>query len=290
MQITPLMVKELRQRTGAGMMECKKSLTEADGDMERAVELLRKAGQAKADNKAARIAAEGLISVAVADDKSAALLLEVNCETDFVAKEKSFQSFCHRVAQAALEANPADGEALAKLAIGADSVEDTRKTLVIKTGENIQVRRFVRIPLDGDAHAVYMHNTRIGVVADMQGGDATLAKDIALHIAASRPQFISEDDVPAEMADKERAFLTEQAAAEGKPADIVDKMVRGRMKKFLKEITLVGQPFVKDPDVTIGQLLQKASATMNSFHRYEIGEGIEKKKENFVEEVMAQIQ
>lgn len=275
------MVKELRQRTGAGMMQCKKSLTEADGDMERAVELLRKAGQAQADNKSARVAAEGLISVAVADDQSAALLLEVNCETDFVAKEESFKSFCNDVAQAALEANPADGDALAEVRIGTETIDELRKNMVIKTGENICLRRFVRIPLNGNVHAVYIHNTRIGVIADLQGGDEELAKNIALHIAASRPLFLSQDDVPAEVLDREKSFLIEQAIAEDKPADIVEKMVQGRLKKYIKEITLVGQAFVKDPDTTVGQLLQKASASVNSFHRYEIGEGIEKKKRKF---------
>ena len=290
MQITPLMVKELRQRTGAGMMECKKSLTEADGDMERAIELLRKAGQAKAENRSQRVAAEGLITAKVADDQSAVLLLEVNCETDFVAKEDSFKAFCDDVARTALQTGPADIDALGKAEMGGDTIEDVRKNFVTKTGENIQLRRFIRVPLKGDVHAVYVHNTRIGVVVDMQGGDETLARDIAMHIAASRPSFLDEDDVPAEVLDKERAFLIEQASEEGKPADIAEKMVQGRLKKYIKEITLAGQSFIKDPDTTIAQLLQKGSASINSFHRYEIGEGIEKKKENFVEEVMAQIQ
>ena len=284
------MVKELRQRTGAGMMECKKSLAEAGGDIDKAVELLRKAGQAKADGKSGRVAAEGLISTVVADDESAAVLLEVNSETDFVAKEERFRKFCGDVAHAVLAANPPDREALDRLQIGGEDVESARCRLVARSGENIQLRRFVRVALRGDVHAVYMHNNRIGVIVDMDGGNPPLAKDLAMHVAASRPMFLTDGDVPAEWIEKEKEILTEQAAREGKPANIVEKMVQGRLKKRLNEITLAGQPFVKDPDVSIAELLHRESASVIAFYRYEIGEGMEKKKENFAEEVMAQIQ
>ena len=289
MQITANLVKELRERTGAGMMECKKSLTEAQGDIERAIEILRTSGQAKADNKSGRIAAEGLIIVSISDDHQQASLLEVNSETDFVAKEDNFKAFCQSIAGLILKDQPSDVDALSSLQIDGESIDEARKDMIIKVGENIQIRRFVNVKLNGENHAVYTHNNRIGVLVDMQGGSDSLAKDIAMHIAASKPQYINADEVPASALEKEKEILSKQAEQEGKPANIVEKMVQGRINKYIKEITLLGQPFIKDTDISVGKMLEQNSAKILAFHRYEIGEGIEKKKENFAEEVMAQI-
>ncbi len=291
MTITASMVKELRERTGAGMMECKKALVEAGGDMEAAVELMRKSGAAKADKKASRTAAEGVIAVARSDDGRALALVEVNCETDFVAKDENFRSFAERVARTVLDASPEDVTRLMALMLagGDQSVEAARLDLVNKIGENVQVRRFERVQLQGDHLGVYLHGTRIGVVVDLEGGDETLARDIAMHIAASRPMCVAEEDVPADVLEKEKEILTAQAQDSGKPPQIVEKMVQGRLKKFLSEVTLLGQPFVKDPDKSVGKLLKEAGAKVRRFLRFEVGEGIEKKQENFADEVMAQV-
>jgi elongation factor Ts len=285
------MVKELRERTGAGMMECKKALVEAGGDMEAAVELMRKSGAAKADKKASRTAAEGVIAVARSDDGRALAIAEINCETDFVAKDENFRAFADQVARTALEAAPADVAALMELPLSGagQTVEAARLDLVNKIGENVQVRRFERIEVQGDHLGVYLHGTRIGVVVDLEGGDETLARDIAMHIAASRPMCVAEEDVPAEVLEKEKEILTAQAQDSGKPPQIVEKMVQGRLKKFLSEVTLLGQPFVKDPDKSVGKLLREAGAKVKRFLRFEVGEGIEKKQENFADEVMAQV-
>jgi elongation factor Ts len=274
------MVKELRERTGAGMMECKKALTDANGDMEGAIEIMRKSGQAKAVKKAGRIAAEGRIVVATSDDGSRAAIVEVNSETDFVAKDENFVGFADGVAARALAAAPASVEALMEGAL-----EEARLALVAKIGENIQVRRFECLSAGGGFIGSYLHGTRIGVLVEMQGGNADLARDVAMHIAASRPVCVSEEQVPADLLAKEKEIFTAQAAESGKPADIVEKMVVGRIKKYLAEITLVGQPFVKDPDTTVGKLLSAAGATVTRFVRYEVGEGIEKKSEDFAAEV-----
>jgi elongation factor Ts len=281
------MVKELRERTGAGMMECKKALVETGGNMDEAVETLRKSGQAKADKKSGRVAAEGRIVIA-ADGKRAALL-EVNSETDFVAKDDNFVAYTDAVAAAALAGNITDVSVLnaSKLADGR-TVETARTELVAKVGENISVRR-VAIVEGKDHLGDYTHGVRIGAVVAMTGGDAELARDVAMHIAATNPTCVDDSGVPAELLERERRIFAEQAAESGKPADIVEKMVVGRVAKFLKEITLVGQPFVKDPDVTVGKLLSKAGAKVTGFVRYEVGEGIEKKQENFAEEVMKQV-
>ncbi|MDD3517251.1 MAG: translation elongation factor Ts [Chromatiales bacterium] len=279
-QISAAMVKELRERTGAGMMECKKALTDANGDMEGAIEIMRKSGQAKAVKKAGRIAAEGRIVVATSDDGSRAAIVEVNSETDFVAKDENFVGFADGVAARALEAAPASVEALMEGAL-----EEARLALVAKIGENIQVRRFECLSAAGGIIGSYLHGTRIGVLVEMQGGNADLARDVAMHIAASRPVCVSEEQVPADLLAKEKEIFTAQAAESGKPADIVEKMVVGRIKKYLAEITLVGQPFVKDPDTTVGKLLSAAGATVTRFVRYEVGEGIEKKSEDFAAEV-----
>ncbi len=288
MSITASMVKELRERTGAGMMECKKALVEAGGDMDAAAENLRKSGQAKADKKSSRVAADGRI--VVAGDASHAVIVEVNSETDFVAKDENFVAFADAVAAAALESGTTDIAAFAdvKLADGR-TVEEARTELVAKIGENIGVRRIESIASDG-LLAYYTHGARIGAVVALEGGDSELARDIAMHIAASSPMCIDESGVPAETLESERRILTEQAQDSGKPAEIVEKMVTGRINKFLKEITLLGQPFVKDPDVSVGKLLGKAGAKVTAFVRFEVGEGIEKKQENFADEVMKQIE
>jgi elongation factor Ts len=288
MSITAAMVKELRERTGAGMMECKKALVEADGDMDAAAENLRKSGQAMADKKASRVAADG--KVVVAADGGRAVIVEVNSETDFVAKDENFVAFAEAVAAAALASGTTDVAAFAseKLADGR-SVEEARTDLIAKVGENIGVRRIGTIASDG-VLAHYTHGARIGAVVAMEGGDETLARDIAMHVAASNPMCVDESGVPAETLESERRILTEQAEQSGKPADIVEKMVNGRVNKFLKEITLLGQPFVKDPDTTVGKLLKAAGATVTAFVRFEVGEGIEKKQENFADEVMKQIE
>lgn len=291
MAITAAMVKELRERTGAGMMECKKALVETDGDIDAAIEQMRKSGMAKADKKAGRTAAEGLVSIKVGDGGKKAAIVEVNCETDFVTKGEDFQNFVNSIAQQVLEHEPTNMDTLLSMAISDDdstSVEDTRKALIAKIGENMNVRRFEVIKAKGEI-ATYMHGNRIGVVVDLEGGDASLGKDLAMHIAASRPVCVSEEQVPAEVIDKEKEIFSAQAAESGKPADIIEKMVDGRIKKFLKEVTLLGQPFVKDPDQTVEKLLKSAGAKVACFVRYEVGEGIEKKQENFADEVMAQM-
>lgn len=283
MAITASMVKELRERTGAGMMECKKALVESNGDLDAAVEFLRKTGLAQADKKASRIAAEGQIILAVNADDTHAVMVEVNCETDFVAKDDSFLAFANQVADAAL-ASASDDVA----DVMSDDLEATRQTLVSKIGENVQVRRLARMTSDGTIGA-YVHGGRIGVLVDLDGGDADLARDIAMHIAALDPAYKSVDDVPADVLEKEKQFLISQAADSGKPADIIEKMVTGRLRKHLSDITLLGQPFVKDGDVTVAQLLKNNDATVNSFTRLAVGEGIEKKSENFADEVMSQV-
>ena len=287
MSITASMVKELRERTGAGMMECKKALVETDGDLDAAAEFLRKSGQAKADKKASRVAADG--RVVVAQDGSKVVIVEVNSETDFVAKDENFASFTEAVAAAALASGVTDVDALAgeKLADGR-SVEEARTELIAKVGEKISVRRFESIS-SGGVIAAYTHGARIASVVALEGGDEGLARDIAMHVAAMNPQYVAESDVPAEILEREHRIESEKAQGSGKPPEIIEKMVTGRINKFLKEITLLGQPFVKDDSITVGKLLDGASAKITSCVRMEVGEGIEKKVDNFVEEVMAQV-
>jgi len=288
MAVTAAMVKELRERTGAGMMECKKALVETGGDMESAVEHLRKSGLAQADKKASRVAAEGKIALAVSEDRKQAVMVEVNCETDFVAKDNNFTAFANAVAANALSENSADVDALMNTSIDGESVEDARQALVSKIGENIQVRRFVRSSIDG-ALGAYVHGGKIGVLVDLAGGDESLAHDLALHVAALNPEFISDQDVPADIISREKDILIAQAEGSGKPPEIVEKMVTGRLRKHLAGITLLGQPFVKDGDVTVARLLDQNSARVNGFNRLAVGEGIEKKEENFADEVMQQV-
>ncbi len=289
MAITAAMVKELRQRTGAGMMECKKALVATDGNIETAIENLRKSGLAKADKKAGRVAAEGLVKIAISADGKQAALVEINSETDFVAKDDNFINFADRVASVALEAKPADIDALlASEYADGETVELARQSLIAKIGENVQVRRFSIISTEGTVGS-YIHGGRIGVLVDLSGDNTDLARDIAMHVAAVNPQFISVDNVPADILAKEKDILIAQAQDSGKPAEIIEKMVSGRLRKHLAEITLVGQPFIKDPDMTVEKLLQQSNATVNSFQRLAVGEGIEKEESNFADEVMQQI-
>ena len=286
MNITADSVKQLRERTGAGMMECKKALVETQGDLDAAAELMRKTGLAKADKKATRIAAEG--TVAVERSLHSAVLVEVNCETDFVARSDEFLSFARDVGRAALDKAPSDVNALLALAHGASTLEEQRRALIAKIGENISVRRFVSVTAPG-ALGTYIHGGRIGTLVALKGGDEALARDLAMHVAAVNPAYIDANGVPAAVLDKEREILAEQTKAEKKPPEIIAKMVEGRLRKYLAEITLVGQPFVKDPDTTVEKLLKKADATVVQFVRYEVGAGIEKKQDDFVSEVMAQV-
>ena len=291
MQITAAMVKELRERTGAGMMDCKRALIEAEGDLEKAIGIMRLSGQAKADKKAGRITAEGVVAIKVDDSGRRAAMVEINCETDFVAKEAAFCGFVDAVCARVLAANPTGVDELAGMYLdggGGPSVEEERRGLIAKTGENISVRRFCTIDSQGGRLGVYLHGTRIGVVVDLEGADDAVARDIAMHVAASRPVAVAESDMPEEMLDREREILEAQVADSGKPAEIQKKMLAGRIAKFLKEVTLLGQPFVKDPDRSVKQHLSASGAAVLRFERFEVGEGIERKAENFAEEVMAQ--
>ena len=288
MSISAAEVKALRERTGAGMMECKKALVETGGDIEAAIEAMRKSGLAKADKKAGRTAAEGRIALAV--EGNSAVLAEVNCETDFVAGGDDFAAFADGVAQVALKEGPKDIEALSALELdGGESVDTRRRELVAKIGENINVRRFERVASEG-VLGRYVHGVRIGVLVGMEGGDEELAKDVAMHIAASNPVCVAPEDVPAEVLDKEREIHRAQAEQSGKPAEIVEKMIEGRLRKYVNEIALKGQPFVKNPDQSVGALLKEHGARVLRFVRYEVGEGIEKDETDFASEVMAQVQ
>ncbi len=287
MAIEAARVKELRERTGAGMMDCKRALVEADGDLEQASELLRIAGQAKADRKAARVAAEGTVILKSTPDGSRHVVVEVNSETDFVAKDDNFAQFVEAVAEAALAADHADVPALMESDSGGKPLEARRQELVAKVGENIAVRRFEILQSDETVGA-YSHMGRIGVLVEIQGGDQDLARDLAMQIAATAPRYVSAANVPEDELSKEREILAAQAAQEGKPDDIVQKMVEGRLRKLLDEITLTGQPFVKDPDIRVEKLLSAVGASALRFVRYEVGEGIVRKTDDFVQEVMAQ--
>ncbi len=286
MAITAAMVKELRERTGAGMMDCKKALEEANGDMELAIENMRKSGQAQAAKKAGRIAAEGIILTKA--EGNVATLVELNCETDFVARDASFLAFGEKVIDAAFANRENDVEALSSTSIGDATIEETRATLVTKIGENMNVRRVSTIEA-GDLVSTYVHGNRIGVAVAMTGGNEELARDIAMHVAASAPQFVKPEDVDADVIAKERDIQVDIAMQSGKPKEIAEKMVEGRMKKFTGEISLTGQPFVKDPSKTVGELLKEAGADVVTFIRFEVGEGIERKEDDFAAEVQAQV-
>ena len=288
MAITASLVKQLRERTGSGMMECKKALVETDGDIDAAAELMRKSGAAKADKKAGRVAADGAIKAIVTEDQKTAAILEINSETDFVAKDDNFQSFAGEVLQTLLQQKPASVAELSGLSlVSGQTVEEARQALIGKVGENIQVRRFEIIESD-QGIASYLHGSRIGVLVD-SSAESDMARDIAMHIAAVNPQFVDKSAVPAEFVEKEKGILIAQAQDSGKPPEIIEKMIQGRLNKFLAEITLIEQPFVKDPDQTVGKLLTSAGASISGFIRYEVGEGIEKKVEDFAAEVASQL-
>lgn len=291
MAITASLVKELRERTGAGMMECKKALVETDGDIEAAIEQMRKSGQAKAAKKAGRTAAEGVIVISFNGDNTQAAMVEVNCETDFVAKDENFTSFASAVAEKVLLGGADDVSSLMEQPLheGEDTtVNQAREALVSKLGENMNVRRFVRVNAGSGQLVSYRHGVRIGVLVEVVDGDEELGKDLAMHIAATSPVSLSADEMPQDLLEKEREIVTAQAKESGKPDNIIEKMVDGRMRKYLAENTLLGQAFVKDPDISVEKLLKSKGAKVVQYQRLEVGEGIEKKKENFAEEVRAQ--
>ena len=291
MAITAALVKELRERTGAGMMDCKKALTETDGDMEAAIDLMRTSGAAKAAKKAGRVAAEGLVKVNISDDNKTATILEVNSETDFVTKGDAFIDFVDTLGALALKTTPSNiEEFLTQTLDNGDSLEKAREDIVAKVGENVAIRRVQTVTVDNGIIGAYKHGERIAVLTVLEGGDETLAKDIAMHIAATKPECITESELSADLLEREKAIFVEQARESGKPDNIIEKMIVGRMKKFVNEVTLYGQTFVKDPDTTVGNLAKSNNAEVKSFVRFEVGEGIEKKEENFADEVMAQIQ
>jgi elongation factor Ts len=286
MEVTPALVKELRERTGAGMMDCKKALVEAAGDIEGAADLLRKAGQAKADKKASRVAAEGQVVVVSDEAAGRHAIVEVNSETDFAANDANFRQFADLVGRVVVGGKAANIEALMQLDAGGRSLEEARQALVAKVGENIAVRRFEVLAVQGTVGS-YVHMNRIGALVELEGGSRDLARDLAMQVAATSPRYVSVDDVPSDELAKEREIFSAQAGQEGKPPEIVAKMVEGRLRKHFDEVTLVGQPFVKDPDSRVKDLLKKNGAVVRRFVRYEVGEGIEKKRADFGEEVAA---
>ncbi len=289
MSITASMVKELRERTGSGMMECKKALVEANGDMEAAIEQMRKSGLAKADKKSDRTAAEGRVGVKVDADGKIAAMVDINCETDFVSKGDDFSAFVDSVTETLLANDIQNMEQLLGMKISDGStVEETRRSLIAKLGENITVRRFEKFISEGGV-GCYSHGGSIGVIVDLSKSDPELAKDVAMHVAASKPLYVSEDQVPSDLIQKEKDIFVAQAEESGKPAEIIEKMISGRIKKFLAEITLLGQPFIKEDKISVGKLVEGKGASINRVARFEVGEGIEKKEENFAEEVMAQV-
>lgn len=288
MTISAALVKELRERTGAGMMECKKALEVSKGDITLAIEELRKSGRTKADKKAGRIAAEGVVVIQTSSDQHLAVMAEINCETDFVARDTNFLAFADALAKTALASKSKEVDKLSasQLAGSSSNVEEARQALVAKLGENITLRR---VALASGNIGTYLHGTRIGVLVELDVNNTELAKDIAMHIAASKPLVIKPEDVPAELVAKEKEIYFAQAATSGKPKEIIEKMVSGKIKKYLDEVSLMGQPFIKDPEMTIGSLLNKHGAKVISFVRFEVGEGIEKVSEDFVEAVMSQV-
>ena len=290
MAISASQVKELRERTGAGMMECKKALVETDGDIETAIDNMRKSGAAKAEKKAGRIAAEGVIVARTSDDGKLAVIVEINSETDFVARDDSFKAFSDAVVNAALSNKTNNVEDLNKTNIASgESVEVARTNLIAKIGENISVRRVQLVEANDGVLNTYIHGGRIGVIASLKGGNADLAKDIAMHAAATNPQFVTPEEISEDVYNREKDIFTAQAIASGKPAEIAEKMVVGRMRKFAAEVCLVGQAFVKEPSQTVGDLLKSNAAEIIGLIRLEVGEGIEKAEDDFAAEVMAQV-
>ena len=291
MAITAALVKELRDRTGAGMMDCKKALMETSEDLEAAIDLMRASGAAKAAKKAGRVASEGLVNLTISDDNKSAVILEVNSETDFVTKGSAFIDFVDTLGVLALKNKPESVEAFISQTLDSgETVDEARQGIIAKIGENISVRRLQIVTTENGVLGAYKHGERIAVLTVLSGEDGELAKDIAMHIAASKPECVSEDQLSSELLEREKAIFIEQAKESGKPDNIIEKMIVGRMKKFVNEATLYGQAFVKDPDTTVGALVKSKSTAVESFVRYEVGEGIEKKEDNFVEEVMAQAQ
>jgi len=291
MAITAALVKELRERTGAGMMDCKKALMETSADLEAAIDLMRASGAAKAAKKSGRVASEGLVNLTVSDDNKNAVILEVNSETDFVTKGSAFIDFVGALGRLALKNKPESLEAfLSQTLDSGETVDETRQGIIAKIGENISVRRLQIVTTEHGVLGAYKHGERIAVLAVLSGTDGELAKDIAMHVAASKPECVSEDQLSSELVEREKAIFIEQAKESGKPDNIIEKMIVGRMKKFVNEVTLYGQAFVKDPDTTVGALVKSKGAEVESFIRYEVGEGMEKKEDNFVEEVLAQAQ
>jgi elongation factor Ts len=291
MEITAALVKELRERTGAGMMDCKKALMETSADLEAAIDLMRTSGAAKAAKKSGRVASEGLVNLTVSDDSKNAVILEVNSETDFVTKGSAFIDFVDALGSLALKNKPESLEVFLSQTLGSgETVDEARQGIIAKIGENISVRRLQIVTTENGVLGAYKHGERIAVLAVLSGADGELAKDIAMHVAASKPECVSEDQLSSELVEREKAIFIEQAKESGKPDNIIEKMIIGRMKKFVNEVTLYGQSFVKDPDTTVGALVKSKGAEVESFIRYEVGEGMEKKEDNFVEEVMAQAQ
>ena len=290
MSITAAMVKELRERTGSGMMECKKALVEVNGDLDAAIENMRKAGLAKADKKSSRTAAEGVIGVKVGNGGKAAAIVDINCETDFVAKGDDFCNFVNSVTETLLNTDVESLEQLLEMQLAnGKKVDEVRRELIAKLGENITIRRFEKFNTTDGGVACYLHGRKIGVLVELAKADEELGKDIAMHVAAINPSCISEDQVSEEAIQKEKDIFSAQASESGKPAEIIEKMVSGRIKKFLSEITLLGQAFVKDDKTTVGKLVESKGNSVVGFVRFEVGEGIEKKEENFADEVMAQV-
>ena len=287
MEISAKLVKDLRDRTGAGMMECKKALVESKGDIEIAIENMRKAGQAKADKKSSRVAAEGVIKINISGDKKFATLLEVNSETDFVAKDENFVKFCNEISELSARENIANLKELLSASYGETNVEEARLQLISKVGENVQIRRYEK--LSSSNFGYYLHGTKIGVLVSLEYENENLAKDIAMHIAAMKPLAVSQDGINKELVEKEEEIFLAQAKESGKPENIINKMVEGKVKKFYEENTLLSQKFVKNSDISIKELLSNEKNSVLLFKRYEVGEGIEKKSENFADEVMSQV-
>lgn len=287
-QITAVIVKELRERTGAGMMDCKKALVATEGDMEKAIDFLREKGLSQAAKKAGRVAAEGAVVAYVTEDGKTGAIVEVNCETDFVGKNENFQALAKSIAELIVKTNPADVDALLASEMDGKTVKDVVTEAIAKIGENISVRRFVRYEsAEGKVYSYIHGGGKIGVLVDMKGGDAELGKDIAMQVAAANPQFLNRNEVPDSELEHEKDILTEQARNEGKPENIIAKMVMGRINKYYKEVCLVDQEFIRDGDLTISKLLKSKNADVARFARFQLGEGIEKKQENFADEVAA---
>lgn len=289
-QITAALVKELRERTGAGMMDCKKALAAVEGDMDKAIDFLREKGLAAAAKKAGRVAAEGIVGSYISDDGKVGVIVEVNCETDFVAKTEQFQELVKSIAEHIAKTNPADMDVLMASTLNGQTVAELITASIAKIGENISLRRFARYEVTEGTVAAYIHGGgKIGVLVNLTAGSAELGKDIAMHVAAANPSYLKREEVPAAELEHEKAVLSEQARNEGKPDKIIEKMVMGRIQKYYKEVCLLDQEFVKDPDQTITKLLKANNADVVAFARFQLGEGIEKKQEDFAAEVMAQI-